>query len=52
VLLSVIVPVFNEKLSIEQTFLNLELSLKKKKIKKNKKIFIKNTNKKEKKKIL
>jgi len=40
VLLSVIVPVFNEKLSIEQTFLNLELSLKKNRISKYEIIFI------------
>lgn len=39
-LLSVIVPVFNEKLSIEQTFFNLELSLKKNRISKYEIIFI------------
>lgn len=39
-LLSVIIPVFNEKLSIEQTFFNLELSLKKNRISKYEIIFI------------
>lgn len=39
-LLTVVVPVFNEKLSIEQTFFNLELSLKKNRISKYEIIFI------------